>query len=93
MIICSLTSFLHIISILVYDRITGLPTSTVDAFQNLVELHLNNNGLQSIPAEICTMKKAKRLDFSNNEITDVPHEIGYVILAKYNKYPLLSFYM
>ena len=93
MIICSLISFLHIIGILVYDRITGLPASTVDAFQNLVELHLNNNGLLSIPAEICTMKRAKRLEFSNNEITDVPHEIGYVILVKYTKDPLLFFYM
>ena len=50
----------------------------ISAMVSLTELHLHTNSISAIPSDIARLKFLKVLDFSNNEISDVPFELGYI---------------
>jgi hypothetical protein len=43
-----------------------------------LRLYLANNGLRSIPGELCTLTNLKFLSLRNNKITSIPPQLGYL---------------
>ena len=68
-----------------YNRISKLTNNEsfyqriASSYINLTEIHINNNNLISIPSEfVAVIRNVKVLEVSNNDISDVPYELGYV---------------
>ena len=47
----------------------------MDKLASLEVLHINDNRFQEFPLQILALKNLQDLDFSNNEIPDLPYEI------------------
>ena len=50
--------------------------ATIAKLQNLEELDLGGNGLQTIPPEISDLKNLKKLGLDYNDLHDIPSFIG-----------------
>jgi Leucine-rich repeat (LRR) protein len=57
------------------SKIKPLP-ATITRLQNLEELDLGRNHLQTIPAEIANLKNLKKLELDYNNLHDIPAFIG-----------------
>jgi len=57
------------------SKIKPLP-ATIAKLQNLEELDLGGNGLQTIPPEISNLKNLKKLELDYNNLHDLPSFIG-----------------
>lgn len=49
-----------------------------DRAPNLTVLILNDNKIEKISGEIMTLRRIKTLDVSNNNLSDLPSELGLV---------------
>ena len=62
-----------------YNKIETMNIKSLLFVQNnLTELLIHNNKLASIPPELSLCLKCKVLDFSNNDISDLPAAVGYM---------------
>ncbi len=57
-------------------------TNAVFKYDFLTCIHLNNNNLQTIPPDICKLRKLVTLNLSANKITVLPLEIGFLVSLK-----------
>ena len=58
---------------------------------NLEVLHINHNRFQEFPKQILSLNRLKDLDFSNNDIVDLPYELTnldklYLLFIQENPY-------
>ena len=63
----------------------GLRAISTDLFDNYVflnKLFVDNNKLQTLPAEIGLLRNLSHLDISNNELSELPERIGMLVNLK-----------
>ena len=64
-----------------YNNIASISIASLHAIlqqQNIAELHLPNNKLKALNAELHQLSRLKVLDVSNNDLSDIPYELGYI---------------
>jgi Leucine-rich repeat (LRR) protein len=61
------------------NRITQLDADRIRALRNsLCELHIHDNKLTVLCADIGLLKQLKVLDITNNDVGDLPSSLGYM---------------
>ncbi|KAF9010749.1 Endonuclease/exonuclease/phosphatase [Cyathus striatus] len=58
------------------------PNSGLFTFTFLINLYLNHNALEAVPAEICKLQHLELLDLSGNSLTTLPTELGRLTQLK-----------
>mmetsp|Transcript_30197 Transcript_30197/g.56130 ORF Transcript_30197/g.56130 Transcript_30197/m.56130 type:complete len:633 (-) Transcript_30197:945-2843(-) len=62
-----------------FNHLTSIPESLFHSCQHsLFELHLHDNRLAELSAEVALLTELKVLDVSNNDLNDLPPSLGYI---------------
>jgi Leucine-rich repeat (LRR) protein len=61
--------------VLGFNKLAVFPRSVL-RFDELMHLHLNNNAIEDVPAELCGMTRLATLNLSRNNISALPADIG-----------------
>ena len=61
-----------------FNALTEVPVQLLVSHPKLAELHFQNNRLGALALGLSALPELKLLDISNNELSEVPHDLGYM---------------